>query len=101
MPSNSTFLITGATGSVGRELVKLLLDEGQPVAAITRNPATAALPRGVQVVSGDPSRPSTLTSALHGVEAIFVIPRAVREATAELLSAAAAQGVRRVVALSA
>src|SRR6516225_9144903 len=101
MPNNNArFLITGATGTVGRELVKLLLDEGQPVAAVTRNPGTAALPDGVQLVRGDPSHPSTLTSALHGVEAIFVIPRAVGESTAELVCAAAAQGVPRVVVAS-
>jgi uncharacterized protein YbjT (DUF2867 family) len=94
-------LVTGATGIVGREVVNLLLEEGARVAAVTRNPATAALPRGVDVVGGDPSRPRTLTSALRGVEAVFLVPRAVGEATAELLSLAAQEGVERVVLVSA
>jgi uncharacterized protein YbjT (DUF2867 family) len=34
-------MVTGATGNVGREVVNLLLDEGETVVAITRNPATA------------------------------------------------------------
>jgi AraC-like DNA-binding protein len=37
-------LITGATGNVGREVVRLILDEGGHVAAVSRNPAAASLP---------------------------------------------------------
>ena len=94
-------LVTGATGTVGREVVNLLLEDGAKVAAVTRNPAAAALPRGVDVVGGDPSRPRTLTTALRGVEAVFLVPRAVGDATAELLSLAAEEGVERIVLVSA
>ncbi len=99
-------LVTGATGNIGREVVNLLLDGGEKVVAVTRNPATAALPDGAHVVGGDPSRPQTLTSALRGVEAVFVSPRALGDATAgvatvELLKLSAEQGARRVVVLSA
>ena len=99
-------LVTGATGNVGREVVNLLLDDGQEVAAVTRNPAAAALPGGAHVVGGDPSRPQTLTAALRGVEAVLISPRALGDATAgaataELLALAAEQGVERVVVLSA
>ncbi len=94
-------LVTGATGNVGREVVNLLLDGGEKVAAVTRNPATAALPGGAHVVGGDPSRPKTLTSVLSGVKAVFLVPRAVGDATAEFLSLAAERGVERVVLVSA
>ena len=99
-------LITGATGNVGREVVNLLLDGGAKVVAVTRHPATAALPDGAVVVGGDPSRPQTLASALRGVETVFISPRALGDATAgaataELLKLAAEQGAQRVVALSA
>ena len=47
-------LVTGATGNVGREVVNLLLEDGQTVRAITRNPTTAALPSGVHVVAATP-----------------------------------------------
>src|SRR6266567_5224250 len=98
--------VTGATGNVGREVVNLLLDGGEKVVAVTRHPATAALPDGAHVVGGDPSRPQTLTSALRGVKAVFVSPRALGDATAgaataELLKLAAEQGAERVVLLSA
>jgi uncharacterized protein YbjT (DUF2867 family) len=99
-------VVTGATGNVGREVVNLLLDGGAKVVAVTRHPATAALPDGAHVVGGDPSRPQTLASALRGVETVFISPRALGDATAgaataELLELAAEQGAQRVVLLSA
>jgi uncharacterized protein YbjT (DUF2867 family) len=93
------FLVTGATGSVGRTAVDLLLAQGHKVVAVTRDPSHSGLPGEAQVVAGDPSKPETL--ALNGVEAILLAPRAVGSATAELLSLAAAHGVARVVVLSA
>ncbi|MGZ6363820.1 MAG: NmrA family NAD(P)-binding protein [Ktedonobacterales bacterium] len=59
-------LVTGATGNVGREVARLLLAGGQPVIAVTRNPA----------------HPQSLASALRGVETIFISPRALGDATA-------------------
>ncbi len=99
-------LVTGATGNIGREVVNLLVSSGKQVVAVTRNPAIAALPDGAHVVESDPSHPQTLTKVLSGVEAVFLSPRALGDATAgtataELLKLAAAQGARRVVAVSA
>ena len=94
-------LVTGATGNVGRELVKLLPDTGEEVGAVTRDPDSAAVPAGARVVGGDPSRPKTLTSALRDVEAVLLSPRAVGHGAAELLSLAREHGARRVVLLSA
>ena len=76
------------------------------MAAVTRNLVIATLPSDAYVVSGDSSRPLTLSSALRGVDAVLISPRALGDATAgvatvELLALAAAQGVKRVVALSA
>jgi uncharacterized protein YbjT (DUF2867 family) len=61
--------------------VKLLLDGGEKVVAVTRHPATAVLPDGAHVVGGDPSRPQTLVPALRGVETVFISPRALEDAT--------------------
>lgn len=99
-------LITGATGNVGREVVNLLLAGGKKVVAVTRHLATAALPGSAIVVAGDPTRPQTLVSELRGVEAVFISPRALGDATAggataELLKLAAEQGAQRVVVVSA
>jgi uncharacterized protein YbjT (DUF2867 family) len=92
-------VVTGATGTVGRRVVDLLLQAGQKVTAITRDPASAALPDGVQVVHGDPSAPETLGSSLDGAEAVLLSPRAVGNATARLT--ALATDLRRAVVLSA
>ena len=90
-------LVTGATGNIGREVVNLLLSGGEKVVAVTRHPTTAALPDGAHVVGGDPSRPQTLTKALPSVEAVFISPRALGDATAgaataELLKPVSAPG---------
>jgi uncharacterized protein YbjT (DUF2867 family) len=58
------FMVTGATGTVGRPLVELLAAEGAKVRDVTRTPHAAALPAEVEVVGGDPSRPDTIASAL-------------------------------------
>ncbi|MFB9834132.1 NAD(P)H-binding protein [Actinoallomurus acaciae] len=94
-------LITGATGTIGRPLVDALAREGAEVRAVTRDPEASGLPAGVDVVTGDPSRPDTIASSLKGVTSVFLHPRAVGEAAADLLALAREHGVERVVALSA
>lgn len=87
-------LITGATGVVGREAVRLLVEQGAKVAAVTRNPHTD-FPAGTQLVH--PAEVATL----HGVEAILLSPRAVGSAAVDLLARARETGTIRVVVLSA
>lgn len=95
------FLVTGATGTVGRPLIDLLAAAGAEVRAVTRDPLAAGLPAHVEVVGGDPARPDTIAAALRGVTGLFVNPRAVGTAIGELLALAGERGVTRVVALSA
>lgn len=66
-------LVTGATGHVGRHLVTQLNDAGHRVRALTRNPARANLPAGVEVVAGDLTDTSTLTAAFDSIEGIHLI----------------------------
>lgn len=66
-------LVTGGTGTVGRELVDLLVAAHVPVRALTRRPAAAALPQGVDVVAGDLSDRESLATALRGVDRIFLV----------------------------
>ncbi|WP_188197319.1 NAD(P)H-binding protein [Nonomuraea sp. SYSU D8015] len=89
-------VVTGATGNVGGELVRLLAAAGEQVTAVSRR--TAPLPDGVRHVSGDLAEPASLKAALDGADALFLLvagedPRAV-------LEAAKAGGIRRVVLLS-
>ena len=95
------FLVTGATGTVGRPLIDALVNQGAKVRAVTHDSQAANLPTGVEVVEGDLSRPDTVAPFLDGVSALFLHPRAVGLAAGELLALARERGVRRVVALSA
>ncbi len=68
-------LVTGATGTIGRPLIDLLVDEGAKVRAVTRDRLAAGLPGQVEVVEGDPSQPATIGSFLEGVTGLFLHPR--------------------------
>ena len=62
-------LITGASGTVGREVVQAL--EGHPVRAVVRDPSKVTL--DAEVVAGDLELPESLTPALDGVDAVFLL----------------------------
>jgi uncharacterized protein YbjT (DUF2867 family) len=72
MEAGMKFLISGATGTVGREIVKQLAAAGHTVRALTRNP-DAVVPDGVERVVGDLSRPETIEAALDGVTGLHLI----------------------------
>ena len=63
-------LVTGATGTLGRAVVHLLLVRGHTVRALSRQ-ATATLPSGVELVVADLTKSAELTPTLAGVEAII------------------------------
>src|SRR5437867_384068 len=69
-----TILVTGATGNVGRRLVAQLLRAGVRIRGLTRNPDSAGLPDGVEVVRGELSVPATLEASLNGVGAGVDVP---------------------------
>ncbi|MBE1531107.1 NAD(P)H-binding protein [Actinomadura algeriensis] len=87
------FLVTGATGNVGRHVVGELLCAGAKVRALTRDPASARLPAEVEVAR-------TADAPLDGVTAIFLNPAVYWGGLGDLLPRAAEHGVRRVVMLS-
>jgi uncharacterized protein YbjT (DUF2867 family) len=66
-------LVTGATGNIGREVVAQLSAAGRDVRAMSRSPAIAGLPQGVEAVRGDLSQPDTLDGCLDGVETVFLV----------------------------
>jgi uncharacterized protein YbjT (DUF2867 family) len=67
-------LITGATGKIGRELVKQLTGKGVKVRALLRHPEKAKDWKGVDVVKGDLDDAASVRAALHGVEKLFLPP---------------------------
>jgi uncharacterized protein YbjT (DUF2867 family) len=100
-------LVTGATGTVGREVVGELQRLGASgVRALVRDPARATFIReaGFETIEGDFDKPETLDSALEGVATALLLtppsPHTVAHQSAFIESAKRA-GVRRVVKLSA
>ena len=97
-------LVTGATGTVGRELVPQLLKRGQAVRAMSRNPekASALFSSGVEVVRGDFDDRASLQAAIDGVERVFLLTAQMggRPPDATVCALAAQAGVRQIVRLS-
>jgi uncharacterized protein YbjT (DUF2867 family) len=99
MSEKAPVLVIGATGRVGRAVVTELLRFGQPVRALVRRPPPTPFPPGVEVVVGDLTEPDSLTPALAGVEAVFLV-WAAGPATVSAVVERLARSVRRLVFLS-
>ncbi|NUS44165.1 MAG: NAD(P)H-binding protein [Mycobacteriaceae bacterium] len=97
-------LITGATGTIGSDIVRQLTAGGVPVRALTRDPERADVPDGVDVARGDYRDAASIAAAVKDVEAVFLVgvlgPDDV-DVDRGLVELARAAGVRRVVKLSA
>jgi nucleoside-diphosphate-sugar epimerase len=66
-------LVTGATGKVGHAVAASLLDRGDEVRGLVRDPKRAAsiLPAGIEAVGGDVTDPDTLPGAVEGCDLVF------------------------------
>ncbi|MCU1648227.1 MAG: NmrA family transcriptional regulator [Nocardia sp.] len=77
---NDLILVTGATGQQGGATARRLLAAGRPVRALVRDPESAAAQElaaaGAELARGDFDDPETLTAALSGARAVFVVPPA-------------------------
>lgn len=105
-PGDTTVLVTGATGFIGRRVVPELIAAGYCVRAMTRRPAAYAGPAAA--VGADVAEPATLEAALAGVDVAIYLVHSLdsddfeeRDAAAARAfgAAAAAAGVRQIVYL--
>jgi dihydroflavonol-4-reductase len=106
-------LVTGATGKVGHAIASALLDRGDSVRAMVRDPVKAAsvLPAGIEPVRGDATDIDSLAAAVEGCELVFnamglpeqwvrddtIFDRVNAVGSGQLASAAKRAGVRRFV----
>src|SRR5438045_3116371 len=70
-------LITGATGTQGGQVARLLVERGVALRALTRKPegpaARALATHGVEVVGGDMTDRAAMDAAVRGVDAVFAM----------------------------
>ncbi|CAM5636567.1 SDR family oxidoreductase [Streptomyces aurantiogriseus] len=96
-------VVTGATGNVGRELVRLLTAAGERVTATSRSISNGEVPDGVRRLRADLTDTDSLRPVFDGADALFLqnggaalqllSPR-------DILDVAKSAGVDRVVLLS-
>lgn len=104
-------LLTGASGYIGGELLKLLAAQGRPLRCLTRRASALAheVPPSVEVVEGDLLNLSTLAAPLHGVHTAYYLAHFLGaggdfedkelRAARYFSKAAASAGVQRIVYL--
>jgi uncharacterized protein YbjT (DUF2867 family) len=97
-------LVTGGTGLIGSEVLRLLSQSGVAACALTRNPQKAKTMPGITWVAGDLAKPATLPAAFRGAKTLF-LNSAISEDLVALqnngIAAARAAGVNHIVKLSA
>lgn len=92
-------LVTGATGNIGRALVRELhAHTAGPLRGFTRDASRVVFPEGVEAVEGDFAVPESLRPALEGVRSLFLVSRIGPDA--DILTAARWAGVEHVVLVS-
>lgn len=108
-PNTGTVFVTGATGFIGKRLVKALLAEGYKVRCLVRR-ADAELPPGAVGVKGDLLEPLGLDVAFRGIDTAYYLVHSMgggragferrdRQAAEYFTAAAEKAGVRRVIYL--
>ncbi len=107
--------ITGGSGFVGQEIIRQLSERKHQIRALVRNPDNIKEYNQIEKVQGDTTLPETLSGILEGCDAIIHLVGIIREfpargitfqrvhteSTANITKAAAAQGVRRILHMSA
>src|SRR5438874_1070176 len=98
-------LITGASGNVGREVLKQVAATGAKVRAAFQSVSKAAIaPSGVDIVTMDYNQPHTMQVALKGVERVFLVGPPTPDLTTlerKAVDEIKQSGARQVVKLSA
>ena len=97
-------VVTGATGTIGSELVRLLSDAAEDVRGISRRPPDEPSVPGVEWHEADLSDRDSLDAAFGGADRLFLLTGNVEEmvqAQKNAIDAAEAASIERVVKLSA
>ncbi len=96
-------LVTGATGKVGSEAVRVLRQQGMPVRALVRDRSKAQTleQAGAELAVGDFDAPASLEAAMAGIRSVLLVgPGGAPEQELAVVTAAARAGVGHVVKLT-
>lgn len=101
---NKRIVVTGASGTIGREVVVQLVAMGQPVTVLTREKTIDSFLKEVDVFNGDLSDPTSLGGLFRNVGAAHLIAFGDNDYTPlevghELISLLESEQVRRVTVL--
>ena len=95
-----TILVTGATGTIGTQVVAQLRARNVQFRALVRDPGKAKLPTGVDVVRAEFLDVDAMRAALKGVSTVFLLNAVVPDELTQALIAlnlAREAGVERIV----
>src|ERR1700677_1415521 len=98
-----SILVTGATGTIGSQVLSYLAGRDAQVHALTRSPDTAKLPAAFIPVAGDLADVDSLRAAMKGVDTLFLLaPNVAEELTQSMLALSVAResGIKGIVYLS-
>ena len=95
-------LVTGATGKVGSETVRLLRQREMPVRALVRNPekAAALAQAGAEIAVGDLEAPLTLDEAMKGITTVVLVSPGMPAQELNVVHSAARAGAGHVVKIT-
>lgn len=99
-----SILLTGATGTIGSELTRLLAEQGVPVRLFVRTPEKALTAPTVELVQGDLSDRASIAAALDGIETLFLLSSPSEDQVAlqgNAVAAAREAGVNHIVKVAA
>jgi uncharacterized protein YbjT (DUF2867 family) len=114
----SSILVLGATGRTGEHVVEYALAKGYSITALVRNPAKLAQRAGLTVVEGTPESQDDIAAAIAGTDAVISAlgnvrtsdmpwakqvspPDFMAEATRRTVNLMVANGLRRIIIVSA
>lgn len=96
-------LVTGATGKIGSEAVRLLAGRGVPARALVRDvsrPPQDGSWGGTEIAVGDFDRPDTLDAAAAGTDTLLLISPSLPAQEIAVIDSAVRQGVTHVVKIT-
>lgn len=95
-------LVTGATGKVGSEAVRLLRQRELPVRALVRSPekAVALAGTGAEIAEGDLEVPPTIDAAMRDVASVVLVSSGAPTPELNVVQSATRAGVEHVVKIS-